>query len=121
MSSPTWLEQWRKLEKGATEGPWRVGHDGPSRPILLTKNSLLSLSKLEMTRHSSYEEEDADHRLVAFLRNTAAEVAAKDKAADELIQKEATATPEFKFELRKRYEDAKAALDRRVKELQGGE
>lgn len=48
----------------------------------------------------------------------ATEVAAVVKAADELIQKEATATPEFQFELRKRYEDAKAALDRRVKELQ---
>ena len=50
-------------------GPWEVGYDGPSRPIITTGNPdfpLLSIGALEGGCAHPYDREDADaHRIVA--------------------------------------------------------
>jgi len=63
------------LLKGTTPGPWRVGHDGTSRPIILaTGHKMLSVGQFDGARWSSYEEEEADARLIAAAPDLAREV-----------------------------------------------
>jgi hypothetical protein len=45
--------------------PWRVGHYGPSRPIIITADgSMLSISKCEDGQWGWYEQEEADAALI---------------------------------------------------------
>ena len=63
------------LLKGTTPGPWKVGHDGTSRPIILTTgHKMLSVSQFDGARWSSYEEEEADAALIAAAPDLAREV-----------------------------------------------
>lgn len=49
-----------------TPGPWEMGYDGPSRPIITTADhSMLSISRYDNGRWQSYEREDYDARLIA--------------------------------------------------------
>ncbi len=44
---------------------WEVGHDGPSRPIIITPDHrMLSISQYENGRWVSYAEEENDCKLV---------------------------------------------------------
>jgi hypothetical protein len=51
--------------KKHTPGPWEVDHDGPSRPIILTGNGMLSISMYEDGHWVSYENEENDAHLIA--------------------------------------------------------
>lgn len=50
-----------------TPGPWHVGYDGPSRPIIITAEhgTMLAIGRLENGRAHTYPKEDADARLIA--------------------------------------------------------
>ena len=49
-----------------TKGPWKVEHDGPSRPIIITGESMLSISRYEDGKWVSYgEQEEADAIMMA--------------------------------------------------------
>ncbi len=50
-----------------TPGPWLIGYDGPSRPIILTgdRDIMLSIGRLENGTSHTYENEDADANLIA--------------------------------------------------------
>lgn len=50
-----------------TSGPWRVGHDGPSRPIILTADPkiMLSISAFVDGKWTTYDNEKEDAKLVA--------------------------------------------------------
>lgn len=51
---------------GTTKGPLTVGFDGPSRPIIMTPNRMLTIGAIEHPgRSSSYDEEEADCKLFA--------------------------------------------------------
>ena len=71
------------LLKGTTPGPWMVGHDGTSRPIILTTgHKMLSVGQFDGARWSSYEEEEADAALVAAAPDLAKEVELLRELAD---------------------------------------
>lgn len=73
------VAELRRLAEKATPGPASVGYDGPSRPIICTRPSfeMLSISKLTAPgRHESYEREDEDCRLFAFILTHAREIVA---------------------------------------------
>ena len=73
------------LLKGTTPGPWKVGHDGTSRPIILaTGHKMLSVGQFDGARWSSYEEEEADARLIAAAPDLAREVELLREVVDEV-------------------------------------
>lgn len=71
------LKEMERVTDAATEGPWQVGYDGPSRPMLLTADTtqgqrMLSISGYGAYRSSgwgSYENEEADHAFAAMARS----------------------------------------------------
>lgn len=54
-----------------TPRPWRVGYDGPSRPIISTadRGVMLTIGKLEGGRGRGYAAEDADAALIVAAVN----------------------------------------------------
>lgn len=54
-----------ELAKRRTPGRWRCGYDGPSRPILLTSESMLSIGQLIGGSARSYDNEDNDAAFIA--------------------------------------------------------
>lgn len=74
-------------ETKRTDIPWRVGHDGPSRPIITTANQkMLSLSGFENGRWISYDGEDDDAEFIVSAVNAhaanIARIAELEKALD---------------------------------------
>jgi hypothetical protein len=71
MSTP--LEtRLRALLARMTSGLWEVGHDGPSRPIILAgSHEMLSLSAWSDGAWRSYTNEEQDVAGIVALRNTA--------------------------------------------------
>lgn len=67
MPDPTKLLPRVRAEwQAAAGGEWHVGHDGPSRPIIIcNKETMLSISSFAKCRWGPYENEEADAEFIA--------------------------------------------------------
>ena len=56
------LREMLECAKKATPGPWEVGHDGPSRPIISTGNRdlLIGIGEIRNGGNHYYENEEVD-------------------------------------------------------------